>query len=90
MVMLEMPLIIINMKNKKPTFGNAIKYLGLALPFLFIAPIVITIGFKALKKDGSYFILILGIFLAILAMVITATGVIKVSRYIFDKDNDKD
>jgi len=85
-----MPLIIIMMKNNKPSFANAFKYLALALPFLFIAPIVITIGFKALKKDGSYLLLLLGVLLALAAMIITAMGVIKVSRYIFDKDNDKD
>jgi len=78
------------MKNNKPSFANAFKYLALALPFLFIAPIVITIGFKALKKDGSYLFLLLGVLLALVAMIITAMGVIKVSRYIFDKDNDKD
>ena len=85
-----MLLIIIMMKNNKPSFANAFKYLALALPFLFIAPIVITIGFKALKKDGSYLLLLLGVILALAAMIITAMGVIKVSRYIFDKDNDKD
>jgi len=85
-----MQLIIIMMKNNKPSFANAFKYLALALPFLFIAPIVITIGFKALKKDGSYLLLILGVLLALAAMIVTAMGVIKVSRYIFDKGNDKD
>ena len=85
-----MLLIIIMMKKNKPSFANAFKYLALALPFLFIAPIVITIGFKALKKDGSYLLLLLGVILALAAMIITAMGVIKVSRYIFDKDNDKD
>ena len=78
------------MKNNNPSFANAFKYLALALPFLFIAPIVITIGFKALKKDGSYLLLLLGVLLALAAMIITAIGIIKVSRYIFDKDNDKD
>ena len=85
-----MLLIIIMMKNNKPSFANAFKYLALALPFLFIAPIVITIGFKALKKDGSYLLLLFGVLLALAAMIIMAMGVIKVSRYIFDKDNDKD
>ena len=85
-----MPLIIIIMKNNKPSFANAFKYLALALPFLFIAPIVITIGFKALKIDGSYLLLIIGILLALVAMIVTAMGVIKISRYIFDKENDKD
>lgn len=74
------------MSNNKPTFFGALKYLGLALPLLFIAPIIITIGFKALKKDGSYIFLILGIILGIAAILTTAFGLIKISRAIFDRD----
>ena len=77
------------MKKSNPTLFNGFKYLALALPFLFIAPIVITIGFKALKKENTYFILFVGILLAIAAMVITALGLIKISRYLFNKDNEK-
>ncbi len=77
------------MQNSKQTLSNAVKYLALALVLLFSAPILVTIGFKALKKDNSYLLLILGIILAIAAIMVTALGVIKVTRYIFDKDNDK-
>lgn len=77
------------MQSNKPTLSNAVKYLALALVLLFSAPILVTIGFKALKKDSSYLLLILGIILAIAAIMVTALGVIKVTRYIFDKDNDK-
>lgn len=74
------------MSNKKTTFGGALKYLLLALPLLFAAPIVITIGFKALHKDNSYLLLILGIILAIAAIFVTAAGAIKITNYFFDKD----
>ncbi len=77
------------MQNNKPTLSNGVKYLAFALVLLFSAPIIVTIGFKALKKDNSYLLLILGIVLAIAAIMVTAAGVIKVTRYIFDKDNDK-
>jgi len=77
------------MQHKKPTLSNAVKYLSFALVLLFAAPIVVTIGFKALKKDSSYLLLLLGIILAIAAISITAIGVVKVTRHIFDKDNDK-
>lgn len=77
------------MRNNKPTLSNGVKYLAFALVLLFSAPIIVTIGFKALKKDNSYLLLILGIVLAIAAIMVTAAGVIKVTRYIFDKDNDK-
>ena len=76
-------------KNKPTTFFNGFKYLALALPFLFIAPIVITMGFKALKKDHTYLILLIGIILAISAMGITAIGLIKISRHLFNKDNEE-
>lgn len=62
------------------------KYMLLALPLLFAAPIVVTIGFKALNKDHTYLILILGIVLAILAIIMTAVGVIKITNYFFDRD----
>ncbi len=77
------------MQQNKPTLSNAVKYLAFALILLFSAPILVTIGFKALKKDSSYLLLILGIILAIAAISFTAIGVIKVTQYIFDRDNDK-
>lgn len=78
------------MKSNKPTFFGAIKYLGVALPLLFLAPILITIGFKALKKDGNFIFLILGITLGIAAILTTAFGLIKISRFIFDRDREDD
>jgi uncharacterized protein YybS (DUF2232 family) len=76
-------------QNNKPTLSNAIKYLAFALVLLFSAPILVTIGFKALKKDDTYLLLLLGIILTIAAIMVTAMGIIKITRYIFDKDNDK-
>lgn len=84
--MLEPPLIIFIMKNNKSTFFKAFKYLLLAIPLLFVAPIVVTIGFKALNRNGTYLFLILGIILILLAMIITAVGVIKVTNYFFDRE----
>ena len=40
----------------KAVFMKGIKYLGVSLPLLFASPIVVTIGFKALRKDGAYFL----------------------------------
>ncbi len=85
-----MLLITITLKNNKPTLSGALKYLGIALPLLFIAPILITIGFKALKKDGNFIFLILGLILGIAAILTTAYGLIKISRFIFDRDKEND
>mgnify|MGYP000212237137 CR=1 FL=1 len=49
------------MKSNKTTLFGALKYLAIAFPLLFLAPIVLTIGFKALKKDGTFIFLILAI-----------------------------
>ncbi|MCB0474420.1 MAG: hypothetical protein KDC69_02025 [Flavobacteriaceae bacterium] len=76
------------MKTNKPSFFSAAKYLLAALPLLFIAPITITIGFKALHKDGIYWLLILGVLLALAAIYLSAIGVIKVTNYFFDKDKN--
>jgi len=77
-------------KNNNSSLSNAVKYLAFALILLFSAPILVTIGFKALKKDDTYLLLVLGIILTIAAISVTAMGIVKVTRYIFDKDNDKD
>lgn len=77
------------MQNKKAILSKAIIFLISAIPLLFIAPIVVTIGFKVLKKDNSYLVLLFGILLSIIAIVVTAIGIVKISRYIFDRDVDK-
>ncbi len=55
-------------KKSKSIFQKGIKYLAIALPLLFISPILITIGFKAVSKSDNYLILILGCILAILTI----------------------
>ncbi len=74
------------MSAKKTSTSKGLSYLALALPFLFGAPIVLSIGFSALRKDGIYFILILGIVLVIVAMIITALAVKLITKSFFDKD----
>ena len=62
----------------KKTFKNGIKYLAIALPLLFLSDVIVTIGFKAIKNDKGYFLLILGCFL----IVITIFMVIQAFRLI--------
>lgn len=69
---------IFDSKGSKLTFQRGLKYLAIALPLLFISPILITIGFKALNKSNNYLILILGGIL----MVITIILVIQAFRII--------
>ncbi len=56
----------------KSVFQKGMKYLALSLPLLFFSPIVVTIGFKALRKDQSYWLLILGCFLVLLTVVLVS------------------
>lgn len=74
------------MKTRKTPISKGLAYLALALPLLFGAPIVVTVGFKALNKDGVLWILIIGIILALVAMVITGLGVRNITKSIFDND----
>jgi hypothetical protein len=74
------------MKTHKTPISKGLSYLALALPLLFGAPIIITVGFKALSKDGVLWILIIGIILAIIAMIITALGVKNITKSFFDND----
>ncbi|MET2984379.1 DUF6095 family protein [Aureibaculum conchae] len=78
------------MSTNKPTLFGALKYLGIALPLLFFAPILITIGFKAVKKDDTYLLLVLGIVLGLAAILTTAFGLIKISRFLFDRKSEND
>jgi len=73
------------MKNRKKTLFKGLKLLALALPFLFIGPIVITIGFKALAKDNVYYILFLGLILAFIAMYLIILGIKVLLSSFFDK-----
>ena len=74
------------MKTDKTPISKGLSYLALALPLLFGAPIVITVGFKALSKDGVLWILVIGIILAIIAMIITALGIKNITKSLFEND----
>ncbi len=56
----------------KSVFQKGMKYLAISLPLLFASPILVTIGFKMLRRDQSYWLLILGCFLVVLTIVLVA------------------
>jgi len=60
-----------------------------ALPLLFAGPIVLTIGFKAIRKDANYLFFILGFILSISAILILALAVKRILQYLFENNNDK-
>lgn len=63
------------MGTDRKELARGVKYGFAALPLLFIAPILITIGFKAIKLQNNYTWLILGIILAISAIVVGFMGI---------------
>ncbi|MFZ2283258.1 MAG: DUF6095 family protein [Lutibacter sp.] len=54
---------------------RGLKYELATLALLIAAPILITIGFKAIKQQNNYLFLIVGIVLAITAIVLGILGI---------------
>ncbi len=54
---------------------RGLKYELATLPLLIAAPILITIGFKAIKQQNNYVWLVVGITLAITAIVLGILGI---------------
>lgn len=74
------------MGTNKKMLVQGIKYELIALPLLIAAPILITIGFKAIKQQNNYLWLILGILLAITAIILGFLGVKTILNAFFDKN----
>ena len=62
------------------------KYELAALPLLVVAPILITMGFKAIKHQGNYIWLIIGILLAITAIILGFLGIKIILDAFFNKN----
>ena len=60
--------------DRKELF-RGLKYELATFPLLISAPILITIGFKAIKQQNNYLYLIVGILLAITAIVLGILGI---------------
>lgn len=56
----------------KSVFQKGMKYLAISLPLLFASPIVVTVGFKAVRRDQGYWVLLLGCFLVLLTIVLVS------------------
>ena len=63
------------MGTNRDELVRGIKYELIALPLLILAPILITIGFKALKLQNNFLWLIVGIILAIVAIILGFIGI---------------
>lgn len=70
-------------KSDKSSVKNGAKYLAIALPLMFLAPVIITIGFKAVAKSNSYFILVIGCVLAIITIALVTQGIRMILKAMF-------
>lgn len=64
---------------------RGVKYELATLPLLVLAPILITIGYKAVKTQNNYLYLIVGIILAISAIILGILGIKIILNAIFNK-----
>lgn len=73
------------MNQNKNYLKSGVALFLYALPLLFGAPVVITIGFKALKYDGNLIFLIVGFVLAIAAMILLSIAVKRILQHLFNQ-----
>lgn len=71
------------MSSNKDIIVKGIKFLGAALPLMLIGPVVLTIGYKALR-DENYLWISLGIILSFTAVVLAFIGVKTILNGFFD------
>ncbi|MDF1516369.1 MAG: DUF6095 family protein [Lutibacter sp.] len=70
--------------DRKELF-RGLKYELATLPLLIAAPILITIGFKAIKQQNNYLYLIIGVILAITAIVLGILGIKIILNALFNR-----
>jgi ABC-type polysaccharide transport system permease subunit len=71
--------------SAKKILKNGFKYLAISLPFLFLSPVIVTIGFKALRNDKGYFLLVLGCFLMMFTVVMVILAFRLILKSLFNK-----
>ena len=76
------------MGTNKQELARGIKYELGALPLLLFSPILITIGFKAIKLNNNYLFLIIGCVLAITGVILGYKGIRIILNALFDSKND--
>jgi len=73
------------MTQTKNYLRTGIRLFIYALPLLFAGPVVLTIGFKAIKKDANYLFFIVGFIISISAILVLALAVKRILQYLFEK-----
>ncbi len=76
---------IFDTSETKKLFQKGLKFLALALPLLFGAPVLITIGFKALNKGNGYLFLVLGCLLAVFTIALVTQAFRLILKALFNR-----
>lgn len=63
------------MSTDQKLMKRAMKFIFGSLPLIGIAPIIINIGFSALKKDDNYIFISIGFLLAVTAILLVMYGI---------------
>ena len=71
-------------KNTNPAMRKGFRFMALSLPFLILGPVVITMGFKAIARSQSYFLLIVGFIFALTAVLFMVAGIRQILNALFD------
>ncbi len=76
------------MKENKSKISKAVTYLGITFPFLFLAPLLLNLGFKAIGREQltlGYILIVFGILIGIVALVLMSMGIKFLLDHLFDK-----
>lgn len=76
------------MKKTKNEIRNGLIYVLIAFPLLFIAPIIITVGLKAIKHYHNFILVIVGIILGIIAAFLLFKGIQFMLNGFFNKSDE--
>ena len=74
------------MSKNKSHLQKGINIMAAVLPLLILSPVVTTMGFKALQKQGIYSFLVVGILLGITTIILFVLGIRSLLKHLF---NDK-
>jgi hypothetical protein len=64
---------------------KGMKYMGIAIFLMFLGPILLSIGFRALN-DGIYIWLVLGILISTIAIIMAFMGIKNIVKGLFKTD----
>jgi len=73
------------MKKNKNYLKIGIRLFLFTLPLLFIGPVVLTIGFKAINRDKNYIFFIIGAIICISVIILLSVAVKRILQYLFDQ-----